>query len=161
MSQQRAAIYALVEPSQSADTFGLDRQVYEAQQYCREYGYIVNEQHIYQEVLTKTASGKRPQVTLLLEAAKRGEFEIVVVFALDRLGRNHEQIALLLVTLESYGVHVKSKTEPNGDSGVDAALTQMAQLRTALLEQAETIKRGRIASRIRAGRRSAKEEKGQ
>src|SRR5260370_34126828 len=92
---------------------------------------------------------KRPLVALLLDRAKQGEFDIVVVFALNRLSRDFAKIAVLLATLEGYGVQVESITELNGESGVDATYSQMLitlHKQITILEK-ETLRRPRNAGK--------------
>ena len=122
---KRAAIYARSATIQELTPgFPTDAQVNDCTQYILSKGY----QLIGGQVYTETASGAnidRPGVAALCNAAKRGEFDVLVVYALNRLSRSPSKAAVLLATLEGYGVHVESITEPNGDSGVDAAYTQM------------------------------------
>ena len=122
---KRAAIYARIAAARQGDGHDpLSIQIEAVKRYCDERGYIVDENHIYQEIVSGE-SNNRPKVALLLDRAKQGEFDVVVVFALNRLSRNFSKVAVLLATLEGYGVQVESITEPNGDSRVDATYSQM------------------------------------
>src|SRR5712692_6102662 len=119
-TRKNAAIYARIATARQHEEHDpLSIQIEAVQRYCSEKGYTVDENHIYQEIVSG-ADMKRPIVALLLDRAKQGEFDVVVVFALNRISRNPSKAAVLLATLEGYGVRVESITEPNGDSGVDA-----------------------------------------
>lgn len=154
-TRKRAAIYARIAAARQGEEHDpLRLQIEAVQRYCSEKGYIVNEHHIYQEIVSG-ADMQRPGVALLLDRAKQGEFDIVVVFALNRLSRNFAKIAVLLATLAGYGVQVESITEPTSDSGVDAAYTQML---LALNEQVTILEKEVLRRRRNAGRRTAEQE---
>ncbi|MEI6202749.1 MAG: recombinase family protein [Enhydrobacter sp.] len=65
----------------------------------------------YSDRAISGASLLRPQIQRLLEDARRGEFEVVVVEALDRLSRDQEDIAGLFKRLRFQGIKVVTCSE--------------------------------------------------
>lgn len=64
----------------------------------------------YSERMSGTKKA-RPALTQLIEGANRGEYEIVLVWALDRLGRSMSAIVDLVLSLDRVGVRVVSQQE--------------------------------------------------
>lgn len=54
---------------------------------------------------------KRPEYGALLTALRSGEYGGVVVFRLDRLGRNARELAMIIDELEGKGIKIFSVTE--------------------------------------------------
>lgn len=65
----------------------------------------------YSDRAISGASLLRPQLQRLLEDARRGEFDVVVVEALDRLSRDQEDIAGLFKRLRFQGINVVTCSE--------------------------------------------------
>ena len=102
------AIYARsATPDQSDDnTLGL--QIAELQAYCNSKKYSVTDSHVYEEIASGSDYTNRPAMTALREAAKRGEFEIVVIVDYDRIARTYELINALIAEMATYGIRVES-----------------------------------------------------
>jgi site-specific DNA recombinase len=150
---KRAAIYARIATApQGAEPDPLRLQIATAKHYCSEKGYTVNESHMYQEVISGAGYKNHPKISALLESARQGAFDVLVVFALSRLSRNPADVAILIATFEGYGVQVESITEPEGDSSVDAVLSEMltALNRQVTLLQKEANRRRRSQGHRRA-----------
>ena len=54
---------------------------------------------------------KRPEGHRVLQAARRGEFNQLLIYKLDRLGRDTRLTLNAVAELEKHGVHVRSMTE--------------------------------------------------
>lgn len=122
---KRAAIYARSATIQEhTPGFSTDAQVYDCTQYILSKGYRLADGQVYTEIASG-ASIDRASIAALCCAAKQGEFDVLVVYALNRLSRNLSKVAVLLATLEGYGVQLESISEPHGDASVDATYTQM------------------------------------
>lgn len=92
------------------------------------------------------ANGTRasqPQLDKLLGQLREGDE--VVVWKLDRLGRNTRNLLLLLADLESRGVHFRSITE--GVSTTGAMGTAMLTIMAAFTQ----LERDQLSERTRAG----------
>ena len=111
MSQQtkRAAIYARVATASNISE--LDDQIEECTKYCKDKGYLVEERHIYLDVGSGNHYKDPEDLISLEEASKRGEFEVLVVYAFEHLVRMQLLVATLRVELERSGVQVESVTE--------------------------------------------------
>src|SRR5947209_8157314 len=85
---KRAAIYARTATVQEREPqLALATQIHDCVEYAANQGYLILEGLVYQE----TCSGlslNRPALTALREAAKRGEFDVLLVFTSDRISRN-------------------------------------------------------------------------
>jgi site-specific DNA recombinase len=142
---KRAACYARTATGQEQGNFALASQIEQYKTYCQEHKYIVEEKHIYSEVYGgRSDYHNRPQLTALIEAAKQQEFDIVIIYAFDRLSRDQVQITAIIDHLKQYGVTVESVTEhdqPNIAMLVKAANEQIAQMQRYM--QAKRIQHGK------------------
>ena len=113
MSQQakRAAIYARV--STASHISELDDQIEGCTRYCRDNGYLVEEGHIYLDVGSGNPFKDPEDIMALGEDCKKGEFDVLVVYAFDQLVRMQSLMAALKEELERSGVQVESVTELN------------------------------------------------
>lgn len=65
--------------------------------------------------LSETMTGtkkRRPALDALLEGARRGEFKVILVWAIDRLGRSMPAIVDTVLELDRLGVTIVSHSEP-------------------------------------------------
>jgi DNA invertase Pin-like site-specific DNA recombinase len=150
--RKRAAIYARTAISQKPEggDFALADQVRQCQLYCHERGYTVEERHIYCE----SGSGsldtcKLPRYASMHEAARRHEFDAVVLVSLDRLSRNQAHRATLLNELAQCEVTIECV---NGDTSV---------LFLEIKRYVAGIERARIAARAAQGRTARKAKRKQ
>lgn len=101
-------------------------------------------------VVSETASGakSRPMLRALVDQLQRGD--VLVVAALDRLGRRTADVLSLIDDLEQRGVILKSDRE-----GVDYG-TPVGRLVTQILVSVAEMERNMIVERTRAGLQAAK-----
>ena len=104
----RAALYARVSQWEQEP----ENQLRELRDYCGRRGWGATE---YVDRGVSGAKDKRPALDLLIAAAKRRKFDTLVVWRLDRLGRNLRHLILLLDELQALGVAFVSLAE-----GIDA-----------------------------------------
>ncbi len=105
-----AAVYARksdTDERSAADGRSVDRQVELARAFAAKTGWAVNEQF----VLADERSGAdftRPGLVKLLDAARQRPrpFDVVIVMAIDRLGREQVRTASVVQQLHAAGVHV-------------------------------------------------------
>ena len=142
----RAAIYLRVSTDeQSKDGYGLAYQEEKNRAFIASQDYILNESHVYRD---EGYSGtlpveERPGLKSLMEAASRKEFDVVLVYRLDRLFR---KIILLLSTVEKlseYEVGFRSITEPFDTSShfgryILASLGALAELERDVIKERMT-----------------------
>lgn len=65
----------------------LNRHLTDLQEYAEKYGFLVDEEDIYKEVVSGESLFSRPQMLRLMEAVSAGKYEAVLVMDMQRLGR--------------------------------------------------------------------------
>src|SRR5829696_1343263 len=139
----RAAIYARVSTLEQEP----ENQLRELRHYVEARGWQAV------EFIDKGVSGareSRPALDQLVADAKRRRFDVVVVWRLDRLGRNLRHLILLLDELTALGVAFVSLNE-----GIDTS-TPAGRLQLHLLGAISQFERERIQERVCAGLARAK-----
>ena len=105
--------------------------------------------HAYTDRAVSGASALRPAYQALLEDARRGEFDIVVAEALDRLSRDQEDVAGLLKRLRFAGVRLFTLAEGEiGELHIGLKGTMNALF---LKDLADKTRRG-LSGRVKEGR---------
>jgi DNA invertase Pin-like site-specific DNA recombinase len=88
---------------------------------------------------------RRPALDALMKDAKRRRFDVLVVWRLDRLGRNLKHLVTLLEDVNAVGIAFVSLGE-----GIDCT-TAAGRLQLHVLAALAEFERARIAERVRAG----------
>jgi DNA invertase Pin-like site-specific DNA recombinase len=143
VSRNRAAIYARVSTFEQEP----ENQLQELRRYTTARGWQTT------EFVDRGISGSRdsrPALDALVKDAKRRRFDTLVVWRLDRLGRNLRHLILLLEELQALGVAFVSLAE-----GIDAT-TPAGRLQLHILGAIAEFERARIAERVKAGLQRAK-----
>jgi site-specific DNA recombinase len=117
----RAAAYIRVSDESQVQGYSLDAQRVEIARWCERNGYELVLVYADEGVSAHTDKiEKRPQLVRLLEDARQGKFDIVVVHTLDLWARNIGVQRLALSKLGDYDIGFTSATEdfdyssPNG-----------------------------------------------
>src|SRR5688500_18295611 len=137
--QMRAAIYARV----STVDQHCDNQLLELRRYCEARGWRIAREFVDHGV--SGAKERRPALDDLVRDARRRRFDALVVWRLDRLGRNLRHLILLLDDLQATGVAFVSLSE-----GIDAT-TPAGRLQLHVLGAIAEFERDRIRERVVAG----------
>jgi site-specific DNA recombinase len=87
-------------------------------EHCATHRYRVNQQHIYKDVWTGTEYMERPELSKLREDARDSLFDIVVIYAFDRLARKQVHQAVIIEDLRQQNVSIESVTEDYDESAV-------------------------------------------
>jgi site-specific DNA recombinase len=138
------------------DRFGLPSRRASIATFCGANGYDIVAEFVHAGVSGVKAD--RPAFVRLLEAAKRGEFDAVIVGQADRLARRVAVDGHLRVLLEQCGVTVLSATErntaPNDDDGemIEGMLAVVAQ--RARKDIVKRLHRARMSRPKRVGTRT-------
>lgn len=100
-------------------------------------------------VYSETASGakERPTLDKLCERARRGEYAVIVVWSLDRLGRDLWEIIGRVRTLTAAGVRIVSLQ----DAWIEGADGPVRDLLLMVLAWVASFERQRLRERTRAG----------
>lgn len=104
MSSRRAALYARFSTDLQSDK-SVDDQLDLCAAFARAQGFAIVEQH-HDRAKTGTTVHGRDGLSRLLESARAGRFDVVVVEALDRLSRDQEDLAGLHKRLTFLGIDI-------------------------------------------------------
>jgi DNA invertase Pin-like site-specific DNA recombinase len=141
----RAAIYARVSTLDQH----VENQLAKLRLYVERRGWTAVE---YVDEGVSGSKDRRPALDDLLKAARRRRFDVLVVWRLDRLGRNLRHLLLLFDELTTLGVAFVSLNE-----GIDAT-TPAGRLQLQILGAIAEFERSRIQERVRAGLARAKSQ---
>lgn len=134
----KAAIYLRV----SSDRQHAENQRPEVEQLVQARGFEVV--RVYEE--EGSAAKKRPVFSKMIKAARRGEFSVLVIWAIDRFGRSMVGNLQDLLDLDRVGISVVSVKE----SWMDTA-GPVRSLLIAIFSWAAEQERARLIERTRAG----------
>lgn len=116
-----AAIYLRVSTDEQVEGFGLDVQKANCEQYAAAFNIPVCKVYSDEGVSGTKPIAKRPGLTALIEAAQRGEFNAVIVPAIDRVARKLKLFLDIWDVLESSGLKiivVKERFETDSAAGM-------------------------------------------
>jgi DNA invertase Pin-like site-specific DNA recombinase len=110
IARRRAAIYCRVSTAAQAeeDRVSLAEQLTACEHYCRDHGYEIVAR--FRDVKSG-ATSRRPDFQRLIQGAAAGEFDVVVCWKVDRLGRGLFPMARLLEACEPGGVQIEAVKE--------------------------------------------------
>ncbi len=142
----KTAIY--VRNSTTEDKQNPQTQLMPLEKFCKDksWDYI-----IFQE-FASGAKESRPQLDKMLQRVRGGEFNRVLVWKLDRLGRSLQHLLLLMQEFKKRNVEFVSMTE-----GFDTSTAQ-GQLFFSIVGAFAQFERSLIQERIYAGLERAKKE---
>lgn len=140
----RAAIYCRV----STEDQNLDRQVNELREFAiRMQWELAGE---YSDKLSG-AQRNRPGLAAMMAAAERREFDILTVWALDRVGRSTLHTLEVVEKLDALGIHFCSYTQ-----GAIDTTSPTGKLVLTILAGVAEMERSQIRERVRSGLAAAK-----
>lgn len=139
----RAAIYARVSTFDQEP----ENQLVELRRYGAARNWTAAE---YVDRGVSGTKDRRPDLDRLLADARRRRFDVLVVWRLDRLGRNLRHLIVLLEELQALGIAFVSLGE-----GIDAT-TPAGKLQMHILGAIAEFERARIAERVKAGLQRAR-----
>jgi DNA invertase Pin-like site-specific DNA recombinase len=139
----RSAIYARVSTLDQEP----ENQLQELRRYIGARGWTVAD---YVDRGVSGTKDRRPALDALLKDARRRRFDVLVVWRLDRLGRNLRHLITLLEELQALGIAFVSLNE-----GIDAT-TPAGKLQMHILGAIAEFERARIAERVKAGLQRAR-----
>ena len=137
------AIYARVSTADQSISMQLD----ELRQYCLTRGWTIV--HEYLDKGVSGAKASRPQLDRMMAAAAKKEFDVVLVWKLDRFGRSLAHLTSVIALLESYGVAFASARDQ-----IDLT-TAAGRLMFGVLGAMSQFERDLIKERTRAGMAAA------
>src|SRR6476660_7699637 len=134
----RCAIYARVSTWDQEP----ENQLQELRRYAEARNWTAVE---YIDRGVSGAKDRRPSLDRLVADARRRRFDVLVVWRLDRLGRNLKHLVTLLEDMQAVGIAFVSLGE-----GIDCT-TAAGRLQLHVLAALAEFERARIAERVRAG----------
>ncbi|KKP56405.1 MAG: Resolvase domain protein [Parcubacteria group bacterium GW2011_GWC1_34_10] len=148
----KAALYIRVSTTGQDDEehFGPEVQLERGQNYCKSQGFELEESHIYKDTISgSTHPEKRTGLTQLLKDAEQKEFDVVLVYKIDRLARNLKVFLGIIEHFEALKVIFRSVTEP-----IDTS-TPVGQMVMQILAMFAQFERGMIRERTLGGKLQA------
>ena len=141
----RVALYLRVSTDEQAKEghFGLEIQEEKGKSFCKsQEGYVLNEENLYRDegISGSLPIEKRPALKKLFEDARDRKFDIVIVYKIDRMGRDLRILLNMLEELKNIGIGFRSITEPfDTSSAFGESTVQMvglfAQLERKLIQE--------------------------
>jgi DNA invertase Pin-like site-specific DNA recombinase len=141
----KAAIYARV----STVDQNVENQFGELRQYVQARKWQSVE---YADAGVSGTKESRPALDKLLKDARRRKFDVLVVWRLDRLGRNLKHLLMVIDELHALGIAFVSLHE-----GIDAT-TPAGRLQLQIIGMFAEFERNRLIERVKAGMTRAKKD---
>ncbi|RQW19100.1 recombinase family protein [Bacillus sp. C1-1] len=141
---KKAAIYVRVSTSEQAEEgYSIEEQLYVLREWCEKQQY-----QIYHEYADRGVSGKnmnRPALKQLLQDAKQGVFDVLVVWKMNRLARNVLDMLQMVNVLNANQVDFRSFKE-NLETETPAG-----KLQFHMLASVSEFERDNIAENVKMG----------
>jgi site-specific DNA recombinase len=117
-----------VSSEDQAERGTIQNQVEFAKKYADLHQFDISDWYLDDGVTGTIPLEQRPEGKRLLDDAKAGKFNLLLIYKLDRLGRSARIVLNSVHELESYNVKIKSMTEPfdTGDPSGRFLLTILA-----------------------------------
>ena len=143
---KRVALYARVSTADQTTT----NQLFDLRQMAEQRGYKITEEYVDHGISGTRA--RRPALDKMMADARRGRFDIVVVWAADRLARSVKHFVEVLAELDHLGIAFVSFREQIDTAG---PLGRAVMIIVSVIAELE---RSLIVERVRAGMRRARLE---
>jgi site-specific DNA recombinase len=114
--QKRAAIYIRVSNKTQEKGYSLKTQLDGCLVFCQERGYSVSERHIFRETKTGVIYRERDVLNAARKAARNGEFDVLVVYDVDRFSRDPIHQLIISDELAQHKVKLESVLREIDDS---------------------------------------------
>jgi site-specific DNA recombinase len=138
----QVASYARVSTPNQQQESTIASQVQWLHRYIHQQGWSLLPEHDYRDEGISGARLDRPALDRLRDAARRGEFDAVVLLSPDRLARNYAHQWLLIEEFEKLHIPLIFLQNPFGDTPQGKLLTQMQGM-IAEYERAQILERTR------------------
>lgn len=143
---KRAALYARVSTLDQTT----DNQLLDLRQMVQQRGYEIIEEYVDQGI--SGAKARRPALDKMMAEARRGKFDVVVVWAADRLARSSRHFVEVLSELDHLGIAFLSYREQIDTAG------PLGRAVMVIVSAIAELERSLIIERVKAGLRRAKLE---
>lgn len=143
MRQKRVAIYTRVSTLEQRD----EGQDHELREYAKRRGWSVA--GVYADKISGLKSA-RPELDRLLADSRKGKFDSVVVWRIDRLGRSVTHLLQVLEVFKTHGIEFFSLSE-----SIDTS-TATGMMVFTVLAAVAALERSILVERVRMGLENAK-----
>lgn len=145
----KAVIYARCNAQNQVEN-SIERQIKTCEEYAKEKGYTIIEKYI--------DIGSREQLEQMIKASSKKNYQVVIVYQLDRFARNRYDFVIYKNKLKKNGVNLVSVKEniENNASGILLESILEGLIEYQALERSQKIKEG-IARKKREKERLANE----
>jgi site-specific DNA recombinase len=110
---KKAAIYIRCSSDEAKkEGYSPETQKEKVEKAIKEYGWQINKNNTYSDIGFSGGVDKRPGLQRLLKDAKNKEFDVLVVYRMDRFFRNLRLLLNTVAELRELGIEFKSVTEP-------------------------------------------------
>jgi DNA invertase Pin-like site-specific DNA recombinase len=141
MKKVRAALYARCStPNKGQDP---ELQLVPLREYCQKRDFTITGEYVDNGI--SGTKERRPQLDRLLEAAKKRQVDMIIVWKLDRFGRSLKQLVMALEELSSLGIGFISYQD-----NLDLATSQ-GRLMFHIIGAMAEFERELIRERVKAG----------
>lgn len=150
----KVAVYLRVSTAEQAEEgFSIAAQKERLKAYIVSQGWTL--QKIYEDGGYSGGTTNRPAFSKMMEDMRKKEFDLILVYKLDRLSRNMRDLSNLVHEMDRCNVYFKSATEPFDTT------TPAGKLIFNMLGSVAEFERGMIGERVKMGMlQKAKEGKG-
>jgi site-specific DNA recombinase len=139
----RVAIYTRISTNEENQPYSLEAQRKHLEQFVESQPKWL-QTHFFTDQITGTTS-KRPGLHAALLAAKNGEFDVLLIYRIDRISRRSEVLYEILKTLKSCSVILQSATESFDN------FTPQGKLTMGILSNFAQFERDTMVDRITKG----------
>ncbi len=147
----RLALYCRVSTSDQT----CEMQLRELRQYAAARGWPIIAEFV--DTGVSGAKTSRPQLDLMLAAAKRRDFDIIAVYKLDRLGRSLSHLIATIGDFGSWGVRFIAISQGIDTDANNPTSRLLLGMLAVLAEFERELIRERISSGVRNARANGKE----
>lgn len=113
---ERVAVYARVSTEDQKERQSIETQIEYAKQYCQREGYLITGFYCDAGVSGTIPLEEREAGSRLLRDAREGKFNSMLVYKIDRIGRDNLVTLEAVFKLNKLGVNIKSMTEASDRS---------------------------------------------
>ncbi len=138
---QKAAVYCRVSSEVQQERQTIESQVEFAQKYCDLNSIAITKIYRDDGITGTLPLQDRPAGAELLADAKDGQFQLVLIFKLDRLGRSTRVILNAVHDLDAMDIKVRSMTEPFDTSNASGRFLLTILAGVADLERSNILQR--------------------
>lgn len=116
---ENAVIYARYSPGPRQTDQSIEGQVRDCMEYAKSHGIKVIDVYVDKKISGTDFEGRASFKRMIRDAEKK-QFQAIIVWKIDRFGRDREEIALNKVKVKRYGVRILYAKEviPDGPEGI-------------------------------------------